>query len=479
MRYIYTKINKAITISLLIVMLVYVLLFNQVVNKVSSQEVSQKGLELLWVKYGPELWPAGTVHATCVSGTTVYVIGDSYFTVGVIETRDANTGKLLDFWAKSYGSFTILYDCLILNDYLYVIGIDNYPGNWEWLILKLTLDLKLVAEKRYNPSPYEDAPYTIASDGKYLYVGGYDSSPMKAFGSIKDIWLFVDTQWHLIKMDPNDLSVIKRYTFNPSNDIDKIYSINVNPINGKIWIAGSVDLAKGRIEVLDENLSLISSLDLETFVAYPKIIFDEIGYSYLATVFSILKISPELKIVKTNYYNITINKITYNNGYLYLAGIICAENRLNNIIVKVTNELEILDELVLNSQNNATVFFADVGKMAIANNVLYVAGHLSTKKEFIWVIYAVRISHLQNMTTTPIITNLTTPSQTSPSSIPSPISLIPLPQTVTVNSNQTDTLTIPYSLIIPISYGYIIFIVVTATTAMTVITLLMLRKSKK
>jgi len=88
-----------------------------------------------------------------------------------------------------------------LNDYLYVIGIDHYPGSWEGLILKLTLDLKLVTEKRYNPSPYEDAPYTIASDRKYIYVGGYDSSPMKAFGSIKDIWLFiVDTQWHLIKL---------------------------------------------------------------------------------------------------------------------------------------------------------------------------------------------------------------------------------------------------------------------------------------
>ena len=78
MRYTYTKINKTITISLLIVMLVCVLLLNQVVNKVSSQEVSQKGLELLWVKYGPEWWPAVTIHATCVRGTTVYVIGDSY-----------------------------------------------------------------------------------------------------------------------------------------------------------------------------------------------------------------------------------------------------------------------------------------------------------------------------------------------------------------------------------------------------------------
>ena len=85
--------------------------------------------------------------------------------------------------------------------------IDHYPGSWEWLILKLTLDLKLVAEKHYNPSPYEHAPYTIASDGKYIYVGGYDSSPMKAFGSIKDIWLFIiDTQWHLIKIDPNEFT---------------------------------------------------------------------------------------------------------------------------------------------------------------------------------------------------------------------------------------------------------------------------------
>jgi hypothetical protein len=61
-----------------------------------------------------------------------------------------------------------------------------------------------------------------------IYVGGYDSSPMKAFGSIKDIWLFiVDTQWHLIKIDPNELTVIKSYTHNPSNLRD-YYNIHRN-----------------------------------------------------------------------------------------------------------------------------------------------------------------------------------------------------------------------------------------------------------
>jgi hypothetical protein len=393
-----SKMRMHFPLRFVITIFAFMLLLGNITNIISAQQSSSNRLELLWVKYGQE----GRAYATCVSGSTVYVIGYSE-TKGRIEARDMNTGELIYSWERTYGSITILYDCIVMNDYLYVIGGDNAPGNWEWLILKFTLDLKLVSVRQYNPSDKTDVAYTVTTDGRYLYVGGYDSSRAS-------IWdLYTNTQWHLIKMDTRDLSVLKSYTSNPSGGTDNIYSIGINPLDGKIWLVGSVNEQiplsfGGRIEVLDQDFSLIGVKDLGYQATYPQVVFDELGYAYIVSPSTriidggLLKISPDLNIVKTNS-DIKAEKILYSNEYLYLARNVYKDGYWRHAVMRVTKDLNVVEELTLSSLVNADSYFSYIGKMAIASNKLFVTGFDYATGKSRWVIYSVGIAPLLSSVT--------------------------------------------------------------------------------
>jgi hypothetical protein len=72
------------------------------INVVNAQQISSEGLSLLWVRYGAE----GVARATCVIGSTVYVVGESG--EGVVEARDINTGDLLYTQEIAYETATLV-----------------------------------------------------------------------------------------------------------------------------------------------------------------------------------------------------------------------------------------------------------------------------------------------------------------------------------------------------------------------------------
>jgi predicted esterase YcpF (UPF0227 family) len=389
--------------KIVVTALILLLLFTQAEYKISAQKESSE-FKLLWVQYGPE----GMTISTCNSETVVYTVGLSgKWVMGVyrtdksiIEARDANTGELLYSWQSTYGRNIWLYDCIVLGDNLYVVGGNDSPGNLEWLILKFTLDLKLVKEIHYNPSSYDEIATTIATDGKYLYVGGFDASPE----SIS----YDDTQWHVIKIDPNDLTIIKSYTYNPSNLRDYITSIVINPIDGKIWLIGVIHQyleGYGKISILNQDLSLINSMELNAKVLFPHLALDETSHAYITNVYSdeninfgLMKISSDLKIVNVNY-NIKAERILYSNGYLYLASIKEVDRYKRHVLIRATKELNIVDGLVLNKQVNATSHFYPPGKMSITGNKVYLAGYIEgAPYGYKWVIYAVSIPVQQETT---------------------------------------------------------------------------------
>jgi len=381
------QIKRALLRTLLVTIIV---LSSTLTYTAISQQSSSGGLELIWVKYGRE----GTAHATCVSGSTVYVVGDSY-DAGVVEARDISTGEVITAWMEVYGSKTELYNCIVLGNFLYVVGGDNAPGNWEWLILKFTLDLKLVGKRQYNPSKNDEWAYTIFTDREHLYVGGFDASKAS-------IWdLYTNTQWLLLELDSLDLSILKSYTFNPSGGRDYIYSGGVNPLDGKIWLVGSVDynnpLARsGKLVMLDRSFTQIGTLNLGIYSTRPQLVFDELGYAYIASPSSdiildggLVKVSPQLKIVKTNT-DIKPVKILYSDGYLYLARSVRVENYWRHAVLRVTKDLDVIEETVLSKLINADSYFV-YGNMALANNRLFVTGIDSALGlgKYRWVIYSI------------------------------------------------------------------------------------------
>jgi hypothetical protein len=401
---------------------------SQTINSINTQQTSSEGLSLLWVRTGHDY---GRAYATCVIGSTVYVIGESG--EGVVEARDINTGELLYMYQEPfYGSNTRLLDCVVLDGYLYVVGYDNAPGDYEWLILKFTPDLRLVAKTQYNPSENNDFAFAIATDGKYLYIGGY----------ARKTW--EDSEWLLLKVDPSDLSIVNTYKTNPSTGWDIVQSIGVNPVDNKIWLVGMVNFPAlngsfGRVEVLSQDLTLITSKDLEHFCIHMT--FDELGYAYIMCGSEILKMSSNLDIVTRKDISLGLGKILYSNGHLYLATSKYMGGYERHVVMRLSKDLDVLDELVLSMQINADSYFAPCGKMALVNNKLLVAG---TSDGRIMVIYAISIGSAATDvgTLTSVLPITTTVTITNPITIP-------ITQTVTKTVTQaiasitTETLTKP------------------------------------
>ena len=389
--------------SLLLILLVLVIIssFNYFIYTLNAQQ-SSEGLSVLWVKYGR----SGKAYATCVIGSILYVVGFSE-SAGVIEARDINTGDIIDSWIYTYGSKTELYDCIVLGNYLFVTGYDNAPGNWEWLILKFTPDLNMVAKRQYNPSGNNDYATAIATDGKYLYVGGVDSS--------KASWLdlFTNSQWLLAKIDPTDLSILKTFTYNPSGGSDKIYSVGINPTDGTIWIVGSVDesnidiFRSGCIGLLDQSLTLIGTKSIGA-LPNPQIVFDESSYAYVTSPPSggygggLVKVSPDLRIVKTNG-DVKADKIAYGEGYLYLAVSAYKNGVYRHVVLRATKDLNVVEELTLSMLINADSIFYPYGKMSVIGSRLFIAGYDYATGDSRWVIYSISAGPLLSKVTLKII----------------------------------------------------------------------------
>ncbi|MCC6003746.1 MAG: dockerin type I domain-containing protein [Thermofilum sp.] len=338
---------------------------------------AQEELKLLWMKYGRD----GVPYATCNIGSAVYVVGYSGWARAVIEARDMNTGELLNSWEHTYGNITALYDCAVLDGYLYAIGVDNAPGDEEWLILKFTSDLKLVGERHYNPSDMNDEAWIIVTDRENLYIGGYYSSNEGK-----------DSRWHLIKVNPSDLSILKSYVSNPSDGWDELHSVSINLVDGKIWAVGSVNALSlseghGRIEVLDKNLSLSATKDVQ----YPLlcVVFDEVGFAYIpAPPQWLLKVSPDLQQINTMPFSHIPYKMVYSEGHFYLA-ITSRAGFFKNALVRTTKNLDNESTLSLSPEDYEDYFFEPIGKMIIVNNKLFVAGYAVKGGEKKWVVYSV------------------------------------------------------------------------------------------
>jgi len=251
--------------------------------------------------------------------------------------------------------------------------------------------LNLVDVKHYDVTVKGAVATSISTDGKYLYIGGYDNSPAT-------VYYPDDAQYRLIKVDPGDLSILKTYTANPSIEKDWVNSININPINGEIWLAVSMGQYDGKIVVLNQDLKVIGEQTIYTF-AFPQIAFDESGYAYITGRSphtyegGLAKLSPDLKIVKTNSM-VKGSKILYNNGYLYIAVEYYVNNYQRHVLVMATKNLDVLETLVLSSGINADAYLSLLGKMDSIGDNIVVSGYdyVSAAQTYNWITYSVKTS---------------------------------------------------------------------------------------
>ena len=128
-------------------------------------------------------------YGTCTDGQYVYVVGytldegdgDYSGSSALIAKIDPKTGSVLatiryePYDDSADDDWDYLYDCVIVGDYLYVVGTTYATGSFGRHIAKIDLTtFTKVAE--YNLDYYfgnSDYWFSIDSDGTYLYVAGY------------------------------------------------------------------------------------------------------------------------------------------------------------------------------------------------------------------------------------------------------------------------------------------------------------------
>jgi hypothetical protein len=128
-------------------------------------------------------------NAIAIDSTYMYVVGNDY-ALGKyqwrIEKRNLSDGVLVsgfDMDGVVTGTANYAYDISIDTTYMYVVGWDYTPGNWQWRIEKRNLSDGVLVSGfgtggivTSNPSAYFDVANAIKIDSTYMYVAGRDET---------------------------------------------------------------------------------------------------------------------------------------------------------------------------------------------------------------------------------------------------------------------------------------------------------------
>jgi len=190
-------------------------------------------------------------YATCSDGQYVYVVGytsdegdgDTTGSSVLIAKVDPQTGQVLatikyePYDGTADDDNDIPLNCVIVGNYLYVVGHTNAFGNYGRHIAKIDLTtFTKVAEYNYNyQSSYDDFWRTIDTDGTYLYVGGryYDGSEYYFIVQKLDLDGNVLATWTVSADD----TYVCRTGSTTSHGNDDIYTLKY--YNGYIYVGGS------------------------------------------------------------------------------------------------------------------------------------------------------------------------------------------------------------------------------------------------
>lgn len=126
-----------------------------------------------------------------------------------------------------------------------------------------------------NPSIGWDWAFSIDTDGRYLYIAGFDQS-------------LIDIRWRVEKWRIDNLSMEKEYVSRPSMMGSWAFGITYNNITKQLWVTGyyydsSIDTSCWRIEILDTNLTLVKAINISALcgAGATTTIFDDYGNGYV------------------------------------------------------------------------------------------------------------------------------------------------------------------------------------------------------
>ncbi|MBO3800166.1 MAG: hypothetical protein FGF52_03840 [Candidatus Brockarchaeota archaeon] len=330
---------------------------------ISVRVNAQEEVKVNWVVENNPSFFNDIPFSVCEKDAYIYVVGFDYsIEAGVfqprIEKRLKNDGSLIKNWTyrpSSYGG--LLYDCIIVGEELYAVGASYSLIGSNWMLLVLDLDFNLL--NYFNFTGISGAATSIISDQDFLYIAGLVVNETESKIRVEKIRL-------------TDLSVSKEYVSDLPG-FQEAYSIEINPVSGQIWVVGTTDFEKWRIEMLDKDLSRIKTVEKEIGASAFSIGFDDEGFSYVVGEGGIIKLDRNGEEIKNYAKEGFFTKTRFLGNRLYVAGMENVENRVRQTLYVFDNELSLLNKTIVSRGINADAIFL-TGRMISDKENLYISG---------------------------------------------------------------------------------------------------------
>ncbi len=347
-----------------------------------------------WVKVSNPSNGWDIAYAVCEKREYLYVVGIeqhlNQYKIRV-EKRLKSNGEIVNVWVHNFSVSDTIYDCLIVGDFLYLVGSSYMDKDRAWIILAVDLDFKNVKHVLSNPSENPDIALAVSSYQDHLYVGGVEM-------------LGGDCRWRVEKRSLKDLSLAQEYISNPTNSCDVIFDVKINPATGDVWVIGYEALrcrkCDGRLEILDSNFKLLRILKPFTGCFKQSLTFNHEGSAFISGV-NILKYSKDGE-------NIFISSIparygvTWINGKLYSFDIDLKDGEWRPSIYLFDENLHLQHHWVINLRLNSSLYatscfataFPVFGEISNDNEHIYIAGTVGDPStgDTSWIIYSINVS---------------------------------------------------------------------------------------
>lgn len=366
---------------------------------VSIRVDAQEEVKVNWIIENNPSFFNDIPFSICEKDSYIYVVGFDYsIETGVfqprIEKRLKSDGSLIKNWTyvpSDYGG--LLYDCIIVREKLYAVGVSYSLIDSNWMLLVLDLDLNLL--NYFNFTGISGAATSIISDQDFLYIAGLVANETRTMIRVEKIRL-------------TDLSISKEYVSNLS-EFQEAYSIEINPVSNQIWVVGTTDFERWRIEILDKDLSRIKTIEKEMGASAFSVGFDDEGFSYVVGEGGVIKLDRNGEEIKNYVQRGFFTKTRLLGNRLYVAGMENVGNYVRQTLYVFDNELNLLNKTVVSKGIDADAIFL-TGRMVSDEENLYISGLAYIGyNDYEWVICSIKVSsipwYLKNwyLIATPII----------------------------------------------------------------------------
>jgi hypothetical protein len=351
---------------------------------VSTRVNAQEEIKVNWVVEDNPSFFYDIPFSICEKDAYIYVAGFAYsIDTGIfqprIEKRLKNDGSLIKNWTckpSDYGG--LLYDCVIVGEKLYAVGMSYSLTDSNWISLVLDLDLNLL--NYFNFTETSGAATSIIPDQDFLYVAGLITNKTGQGICVEKIRIA-------------DLSIVKKYVSNLS-EFQEAYNIEINPVSNQIWIVGTTNSEKWRIEILDKELNHIKTIEKEIGVSAISVSFDDEGSSYVVGEGGVIKLDKSGEEIKKYEQEGLFTKTMFSSNSLYVASMENVDNYFRQTLYVFDKELNLLNKTVVSRGIDADAAFL-TGRMASDEENLYISGLAYIGyNDYEWVICSIKIGSM-------------------------------------------------------------------------------------